>query len=207
MGEDAIVSEDRAKIYELCASLFAKEPTVELLRVFQLDDNEALLHSHGIDLFADIKSYPLQEQAALLAVEYARLFILPARPAFLQESLQRGEERLWGKATVEVNNLYKRFGFELDNSFKDTPDHLSAELAFLAELSRLESKYLKDGLTEAGRGVLKVKRYFLDNHLLSWFSKLKEQVCNVAQLSYYREITRFLGMILDGELENLGEDK
>ena len=185
---------EKAQVYDLFASIFAKEPTAALLSLLQKEKPGLLL---------DLKEVDPSRQTEALAVEYTRLFIWPAVSTSLCESIQRGEGRLCGKATAEVDAIYRKFGFRLDDSFKDTPDHLSAELAFLAELSKLESKFEKDGLIESAFGVLQVKKYFLKNHLLSWFPQFKENVEREAEFSYYKEASRLLYSFLEDELESL----
>jgi len=199
--EDVSVLESKIKIYELFANVFSIEPDVEFLRL--LEEDEEVFKSYGLDPLSDIRHLSLEQQAEMLSVEYARLFLAPKRLASPHESLQRGEGRLWGKSTIEVNKIYKKFGFVLDEKFKDTPDHLSAELSFLAQLTQLEGKYLTRELTEEQEGVLEVKKFFLKNHILKWFSRFKDEVNQNAELSYYREIVNFLGLILDEEYESL----
>ena len=156
--EDVSVLESKIKIYELFANVFSIEPDVEFLRL--LEEDEEVFKSYGLDPLSDIRHLSLEQQAEMLSVEYARLFLAPKRLASPHESLQRGEGRLWGKSTIEVNKIYKKFGFVLDEKFKDTPDHLSAELSFLAQLTQLEGKYLTRELTEEHEGVLEVKKFF-----------------------------------------------
>jgi len=199
--EDVSVLESKIKIYELFANVFSIEPDVEFLRL--LEEYEEVFKSYGLDPLSDIRHLSLEQQAEMLSVEYARLFLAPKRLASPHESLQRGEGRLWGKSTIEVNKIYKKFGFVLDEKFKDTPDHLSAELSFLAQLTQLEGKYLTRKLTEEHEGVLEVKKFFFKDHILKWFSRFKDEVNQNAELSYYREIVNFLGLILDEEYESL----
>ncbi len=203
LEEDVLVLEEKAKIYEFFANIFAKELDIEFLKVLQLEDNEEIFKSNGFDPLSDIKHLSHEQQAESLAIEYARLFLAPKRLASPHESLQRGEGRLWGKSTVEVNQICKKFGFVLDEKFKDTPDHLSAELSFLAQLTQLEGKYITRELTEEHEGVLEVKKFFFKNHILKWFSHFKDEVNQNAELLYYKEIVNFLGLILDEEYESL----
>ena len=203
LEEDVLVLEEKAKTYEFFANIFAKEPDIEFLKVLQLEDNEEIFKSNGFDPLSDIKHLSHEQQVESLAIDYASLFLAPKRLASPHESLQRGEGRLWGKSTVEVNQICKKFGFVLDEKFKDTPDHLSAELSFLAQLTQLEGKYLIRKLTEEHEGVLEVKKFFFKDHILKWFSRFKDEVNQNAELSYYREIVNFLGLILDEEYESL----
>ena len=203
LDEEVLVLKEKVKIYEFFANIFAKEPDIEFLKLLQLEDNEEIFKSNGFDPLSDIKHLSHEQQAESLAIEYARLFLAPERLASPHESLQRGEGRLWGKSTVEVNQICKKFGFVLDEKFKDTPDHLSAELSFLAQLTQLEGKYLTRKLTEEHEGVLEVKKFFFKDHILKWFSRFKDEVNQNAELSYYREIVNFLDLILDEEYESL----
>ena len=203
MGEIASSAEDKARVYGLCANIFAKEPTPQFLQILKQKENEALFKGFGIDLLAGIKKQSPANQAEMLAVEYAGLFLAPGTDTSPRESLQRGEGRLWGDTTVEVNRIYKKFGFTLDEDFKDTPDHLSAELAFLSKLSELEKEYAEQGLKGSKEGVRSVKKYFLKNHLLKWFPSFKGKVVKQANLSYYKEVLNFLEMALNAEMDGL----
>jgi TorA maturation chaperone TorD len=201
--EDVLVLEVKAKIYEFFVNIFAKEPDIKFLKLLQLKDNEEIFKSYGFAPFSDIKHLSHEQQAESLAIEHARLFLPPNRLASPHESLQSGEGRLWGKSTVEVSQIYNKFGFALDENFKDTPDHLSTELSFLAQLTQLEGKYITSELTEEQEGVLEVKKFFLTNHILKWFSRFKDDVNQNAELLYYKEIVNFLGLLLDEEYKSL----
>lgn len=194
---------EKQTIYELFAAIFAKEPTVEFLNLLQEPGNEEILKSYGIDCLSDIKDFPPGKQREMLAVEYARLFLMPGQSISPHESIQRGEGRFWGEATVKVSEIYKKFGFELDDGFGDAPDHISAELSFLAQLSRLEADYAGQSKEEARKGVLKVKKYFLKNHLFEWFFAFKSSIIKTAEFAYYRKAVELLEVLLNKEWESL----
>lgn len=199
--EDVSVLESRIKIYELFANIFSIEPEVEFLKL--LEEDEEVFKSYELDPLSDIRHLSHEQQAEMLSVEYARLFLAPQRLASPYESLQLGERKLWGKSTIEVNKIYKKFGFALDEGFKDPPDHLSAQLSFLSQLSHLENKYLSEGMIEEHKGVLEVRKYFLDKHIMKWFPKFKNDIENNAEYVYYRDITRCLDVFLDDEYRRL----
>ncbi len=203
MTGDVLPLERKADTYRLFAGIFANEPTVEFLRLFRSDEGKPFRGECDVEPLDDLRDLSPEQQVESLAVEYADLFLLPGVTTSPRESLQRGEGKLWGDSTVRVNRIYKEFGFELDDSFKDTPDHLSAELSFLAELSVLEKKYADEGLLDAERGVLEVKKHFLKNHLRVWFPGFEKEIAKSAKLSYYRAFASLLGMFLDKEWEGL----
>lgn len=192
------------KIYRLFANIFAREPTIEFLKLLQQKESDDLFKQYNIEPLSDIKDLPLEEQAEFLAIEYTRLFLTPGTTTSLRESLQLGEEKLWGESTVKVNKIYGKFGFALDDEFKDTPDHLSAELSFLAELSELEKEYAQNTeLAKAEEGVREVKKYFITNHLNRWFFTFNDKIQRQAKLCYYRETSKLLAQILAKEKEEL----
>lgn len=197
----------RYSIYELFANVFAKEATPQFLRFFQSDKNKKTLNALGIHPFCQIENLPFSEQADILAVEFTNLFLLPNRPTLPYESLHRGEKTLWGDTTVEVNNLYITFGFEVDAQFHYPPDHLSAELSFLANLCSLEEKFDKDGLLDAKYGVREVKKELLEKHLLKWFPRFQREVEKLARYCYYKEMLRWLSMVLAEELLHLLDEE
>ena len=200
---NTLASQAKADIYMLFANVFAEEPTEEFLYALRAEKGKGLFKTHGIDPLSDVKDLSPGEQVESLAVEYAGLFLLPGVTTSPRESLQRGEGKLWGDSTVRVNRIYKEFGFKLDDSFKDTPDHLSAELSFLAELCVLEKKYADEGPPDAERGVLEVKKHFLKEHLRAWFPGFEKEIAKSAKLSYYEAFASLLGMFLDEEWEGL----
>lgn len=205
--DENLILDEKVKIFEFLANIFAREPDVEFLKGLQEENNAKILGSCEDGPLSDVKQLSVEDQVEAIAVEYARLFLAPMRLASPYESLQLGEGRLWGKSTVEVNKIYRKFGFALDEGFNGTPDHLSAELFFLAQLSQIESEYLSKGLKEEQRGVLEVKKYFLKHHVLKWFPDFKKAVINNAEISYYKDIVILLGNFLDEEYEILANVK
>ncbi len=202
MTKETSASQGTADMYRLFASVFAKEPTTEFLLSLQ-EEEKTLPSSEDIDPLSGLKHFPVEEQAESIAIEYAGLFLVPGTTTSPRESIQRGEGRLWGESTVRVSKIYRQFGFELDDSFKDTPDHLSVQLSFLAELSALEVKYENEGLLEVKKGVLEVKKYFLKNHLWEWFPDFEKEVDKCAKLSYYQVFASLLDIFLNEEWESL----
>ncbi len=45
--EAVLVLEEKTKIYEFFANIFAKEPDIEFLKLLQLKDNEEIFKSYG----------------------------------------------------------------------------------------------------------------------------------------------------------------
>ena len=202
---ESLALKEKSKIYDFLANIFAKEPRAELLEFLQNSEDISAFQLDDIGFFYDLKGLSLKEQEETLAVEYANLFLVPGTKASPHESIQRGEARLWGDSTVAVRNIYKKFGFGLDSSFRDTPDHLSVELSFLGQLTKLELEYQDKGLLDSKKGVLEVKKYFLKNHILKWYSKLKTEINEKAKFNYYKVFVKFTSVLLNDDLNILSQ--
>ncbi|RLK51077.1 TorA maturation chaperone TorD [Alkalispirillum mobile] len=93
-----------------------------------------------------------------LACEHSRLFVLGNPDVAAQPYAAYWlEGQLMGECTVNVARHMEAFGFGVDRASGLLPDHIVAELEFLALLSDLETPAARDAL-EA----------FNDQHLVRW---------------------------------------
>jgi TorA maturation chaperone TorD len=125
-----------------------------------------------------------------LLVDYTRLFIGPvnmfAKPYgsyWLDE-----EKTLMGESTMAVQDLYHEAEFEIDEEFKELPDHIAVELEFLYLLlfRENEARIALDApkLSEA----LELQRRFLKVHLGAWIGKFADAIRSSAYCGFYREL-------------------
>lgn len=125
-----------------------------------------------------------------LLIDYTRLFIGPmdilAKPYgsyWLEE-----EKTLMGESTMAVQALYTEAEFEMDEEFKELPDHIAAELEFLYLLLFLESEARSAKDADKLSAVLELQRRFLQAHLGAWISKFTNAIRSSAQCGFYREL-------------------
>lgn len=133
----------------------------------------------------EARSSPLGE----LQAEYTRLFVfgMPATPCRLVEAVQR-EGMLVGEASEAVAELYGRFGLTVQDR---EPDHLTAELEFLA--------YLAGTPVAAGREAERYRRAgrkFLREHLLRWGPDLTAKIRAATAERLYRSLAEVLAWTL-----------
>ena len=90
------------------------------------------------------------EEAESLLLDYTRLFLGPtqiiAQP--YGSVWLDAEKTLMGSSTIAVQELYKEGGFEIDESFRELPDHIAAELEFLYLLIFRENAAHQNGKAE-----------------------------------------------------------
>jgi TorA maturation chaperone TorD len=129
-------------------------------------------------------------EAGDLLVDYTRLFLGPAgivaKPygsVWLDET-----GALMGESAVAVQALYHEGGFELDETFREAPDHVAAELEFLYLLLFREAEGLSGGDSEAVSGASDLRRRFLGDHLGRWIEPFTRSIAEGAHTTYYREL-------------------
>jgi nitrate reductase assembly molybdenum cofactor insertion protein NarJ len=119
--EGELNERDLKRIYLL--SLIFSYPSEEVLeRIKEV--------SKGVDLGSALKSFTDANKSEI-ETEYTALFVnsYPTLPCPPYESYYR-EGRLYGDSTEEVRRIYRQNGLEF--SHVEAPDHISAELEFLA---------------------------------------------------------------------------
>lgn len=158
----------RASLYRLLAFMVGREPDEAFLKEF---DSGSFLDV-ATELGLRRPPVPAPEEAEAycseLAAEYGRLFILPGSGLHPYESVQRGEGRLWGELTAEVQRLYREAGFELDPEAGQVPDHLAVELEFVAHLAAQEAEKWAAGSEEGAHALRERQRVFVNKHLGEW---------------------------------------
>jgi putative dimethyl sulfoxide reductase chaperone len=180
----------RSQVYRFLSTAFAKEPTAQLLTRLHSKSLSNLEDELGLDLPEVERVEPIEDQVEKLACEHARLFIGPGQHLSPHESVWRGEGRLWGEATAEVDSIYRDCGFSVDPSFKDLPDHVSVELAFIARACDVEADRWVAQDQELLKNVLTIETQFMDWHLLKWVPTFLDQVAENSQCIYYKRLGR-----------------
>lgn len=185
----AVAREDLCRY--LAACYYEPDPAFEEEAMF--DALLAAARLAGFDLAAHAQrlgeafKYATTEE---LLLDYTRLFLGPtsilAKPygsVWLEE-----EERLMGDSTMAVLELYREADFEMDDDFKELPDHIAAELEFLYLLLFRENEARKGNDTGKLAAVLDLQERFLRRHLGAWIGKFSAAVKAGAQCDFYREL-------------------
>lgn len=125
-----------------------------------------------------------------LLVDYTRLFLGPVRAlAQPYESVWSGADAaLMTDRTMALVALYGEAGFELDEGFRDLPDHVAAELEFLYLLIFRENQARANGDPAASRAAGELRRRFLGAHLGAWVEPFAAAVREGAQTAFYRTL-------------------
>jgi len=125
-----------------------------------------------------------------LRLDHARLF------AGRTDALAKPYGSVWldddaplvGDSTMAVLQHYEDGGFEVDEGFRDLPDHVAVELEFLyVLLFRLADASVR-GDDATLRGADTMRRRFLAEHLGAWIGPFATAVRGGAESAFYREL-------------------
>ncbi|MEX0637583.1 MAG: molecular chaperone TorD family protein [Burkholderiales bacterium] len=191
----------RSRSYWLLARLVLERPGSALLA--ELDSTPAEADAPGEPLADEVGQLGAAVHAALgdrqaldaLEVDYTRLFAgLAARygppPPFASVAL---ESRLMGDAAIAVEAAYLEAGFAPPAPEAGPPDHLGAELRFLAFACHREMEAWQAGDRAAAAGWVERERRFLDEHLMPWVPAHCERLARSAETPFYRAVASLIG--------------
>jgi putative dimethyl sulfoxide reductase chaperone len=125
-----------------------------------------------------------------LLVDYTRLFLGPMQTLATPHGSfwLSGETTLMQDSTMEVLGLYHQAGFELDEEFRETPDHVAVELEFLYLLTFRQAEAHRAGLSDVLLDWQQLERLFLERHLGMWIGSFAAAVKAGAETAFYRDL-------------------
>ena len=143
-----------------------------------------------------------------LGPEFTRLFLVPGPQGLTPyESVFReprpDEARLWGPAAREVQQWYRLAALDIAPEFRDLPDHLALELAFVAALCQLEEDFTKLRQPAKARRAREIRRDFLSAHLLAWVPAWAAALREKSAHPYFLALAAALDPVCRGELARL----
>lgn len=100
---------------------------------------------------------------------------------------------------AEVGGFYGAFGLEVAATRPDLPDHVAAELEFVAVLLAKEAYALAQGWTEQAEITTLARAKFVAEHLAPWLPAFAERLAQHARLPFYPTAARLAITLLRGE--------
>ncbi|RLE49512.1 MAG: hypothetical protein DRJ31_04680 [Candidatus Methanomethylicota archaeon] len=118
-------------------------------------------------------------------LEYSRLF---AAARFGEGPCPLNEEAYVERkeGVKSVGNAYREFGLEFSEDFKDSPDHIAAELEFMHILAYYEAVSRRANIKEDVHRYVEAQDRFLKNHLAKWVSKFRKLVEENSRSFFYQ---------------------
>ena len=130
------------------------------------------------------------EGAESILLDYSRLFLGPSHAIVKPYGSVWLEDQntLMRDSTMAVVEMYQEGGFEMDEDFRELPDHIAAELEFLYLLIYRENEAHRNGEPEALNAATGLKKRFLDEQLGLWIGPFTAAVKAGAQSGFYRQL-------------------
>jgi TorA maturation chaperone TorD len=152
-----------------------------------------------------IETLPEELEMALqaLQVEYTYLFInaVPHVPAPPYASAYTGQGLLMGVPAEAALVAYRQAGLTLAADYRDLPDHVAAELEFLAWLGEQALAAQESGDEEQAGWYLAQQKAFLSQQMRPWLPAFCRRVKEVARLPFYRELACLAESLLSVDLD------
>ena len=137
-----------------------------------------------------------------LLVDYTRLFLGPL------QALANPYGSSWLKTPVPTDEnpppavlaLYSAGGFDMDDEFKELPDHVAVELEFLYLLTFNKNSAEAAGQTNEAAEIAALRARFLQEQLGAWIGPFAAAVKANAETDFYRELADFTERFVQMEL-------
>ena len=144
------------------------------------------------------------DDAQTLLIDYTRLFLGPIDPRARPYGSVwlSGEAALMQDSTVAVLALYEEGGFEIDEAFRELPDHVAVELEFLYLLIFKQSQATLLGAAGDAEAAAALKQRFLAVHLGAWVGPFTAALKEGAETAFYRELAELTWRFVRNEVES-----
>ena len=138
------------------------------------------------------KEFETDADLEAFKVEFSRLFVgpyeMPAAP-YGSVYLEDGR-KMMGDSTLDVKNRYREAGLNTAKTFKDAPDHISAELEFIYYLIFKEIEAFSNSDTQTAIGFIQKQKSFLEDHLLAWVPEFVASIIECAEKTFYPNLAK-----------------
>lgn len=181
-----------ATAYRLLSACYyqPEEAFVEENLFGQLAQALAVVFPQAVPAVERLSTSFLEVGADPLLLDYTRLFLGPfgilAKP--YGSIYLDGERQVMGESTMRTLNLYRQVGFDVDDDFREAPDHVAVELEFLYLLTQLTAMKMAEGDTAEVERITSLKRQFLAEHLGQWIGIFADKVRAGTETDFYREL-------------------
>jgi TorA maturation chaperone TorD len=185
----------RQQYYGLFVSLFAREPTEELLRILGQDiyvraDATAALHPElglGWETMAGVLPAQTPEKAT---EEFLRLFIGPLQPEATPYESWYLTGQLFQRPLLAVREFIQALGLERDEErFPEPEDVIAFELEIM---NWLVTRQMEAQTPDEEAAWLQRQQQFLKEHLLVWVPALTVDLERAKSANFYKSVAKLL---------------
>lgn len=134
----------------------------------------------------------LPAASASLAEEHTRLFARQVLVSPYASSYDHDPGQSRPNTLQEVMAFYRAFGLRIDPHKPDLPDHIGAQLEFLAVLLAKEAYAHSVDLHESATICREARSRFSREHMVGWLPRFVERLSAQARLDFYPALTALI---------------
>ena len=138
-----------------------------------------------------------------LKVDFSKLFVGPYQlsAAPYGSVYLENERKMMGNSTLDVRERYRDAGLDTAKTFKDAPDHISAELEFMHYLIYKEIEAFANSDIEMAIAFIQRQKSFLEDHLMAWVPEFAKSIIEHARNPFYSNLARATEIFLKESYE------
>ena len=190
----------RGQFFGLLSTVFRRPLDVRQLQMLRTEEMLAAMQAAGIRPGEGFATGDAEAVRDALAIDFTQLFHGPADHVSPYESIFFGHEgELMQGAALKVRDFMAEVGFEVVAEGGELPDHISVELAFLAELAAREADALDRKDKADAERARDIHRRFLATHLGCWAADFGKSVAARSQTGFYRTMAEALARFVADE--------
>ena len=136
------------------------------------------------------KEFKADADLEALKVDFSKLFVGPYNlsAAPYGSVYLESDRKMMGNSTQDVRKRYREAGLDTAKTFKDAPDHISAELEFMYYLIFKEVEAFASSDIETAIGFIEKQKSFLEDHLIAWVPEFASSIIENAKNSFYTNL-------------------
>jgi len=187
----------------LSACFFLPDPGL-FEKLGDLESNMTNVCDTAVPLIQNMrKEFKTGDGLEPLKVDFAKLFVGPYQIAAAPYGsvYLEGERKMMGNSTLDVRERYREAGLDTAKTFKEAPDHISAELEFMHYLIYKEIEAFANSDIESAIAFIQRQKYFLENHLMAWVPEFAKSIIEHARNPFYLNLARATEMFLKENYE------
>lgn len=208
---------NRIYLYELMHTVFGGIPNEELIKIISTEHTSeafSILSTNEDDILFKMSNFTLGLEEKInddkslvdkIKNEYMKLLVGPGRLiAYPWASTYLGKEKmLFQESTLEVRNIYRKYGFITHDYLKVADDHISIELHFMAKMSELVKEAFDNNDGEKIKYYVNAQKEFINKHMLTWIPKYSKEIQKAETAYLYPQFAKAVEAFLNADLEIL----
>ncbi len=195
----AVEALERGHVYGLLSTVFRRPLDAGGLDRIRAPEMLAALAAAGVDPGGDFATRDGPGLLDALAVEFTHVFHSPGHVSPHECIIADGGDELQGKAFSQVRHFMGDIGYETAPGGGELADHISVELAFMADLCARQADSLAEDDRETADFIRCMQEKFLARHLGRWATTLATAIDARATLPFYAEMASFMADFVAAE--------